>query len=362
MPKIISRYIARQFLFAILVSFIGCFLLILLIDFVELIRRGGDKENADLWSLFQMSLFRVPEFSEQVMPFAVLFGSIAAFINLSRKLELVIMRASGMSAWRFLSPALFVAVGLGVLAFTVYNPISAYLMDKSLEIDARIFGSSFSPSDQASSRDWVRQQGEDGDSILKAISSHDNGRQLAGITVFSYDKEGNFLERVDAKTGRLEEGFWRLSDVLVSSASAAPRHYETYLVSTHMTAEEASETMAKPSSVPFWELSAVIDRAARSGLPAHRYRLQYQTLLARPLLMAAMVLIAATVSLGVFRFGNVGKMILGGVLAGFVLYVVTELAKNFGSTGLVNPILSAWLPAIVASLIGFSILLYQEDG
>jgi len=78
--------------------------------------------------------------------------------------------------------------------------------------------------------------------------------------------------------------------------------------------------------------------------------------------LAAMTLIAATVTLRFFRFGSVGKLILGGVTAGFVLYVVIEIAKDLGSTGLVNPILAAWLPAIVASAMGFTVLLYQEDG
>ena len=362
LPNIISYYIARRFLSSILTIFLGCFLLVLLVDFVELIRRGSNKEGADTLSLFLMSVYRVPELTERILPFATLFGSIAAFLNLSRRLELVIVRAAGMSAWQFIGPALFVAAGLGVFAFTVYNPASAYLKDMSLEIDARIFGASFTSSGQTASQGWVRQKGEDGDSILKALASFDDGRQLGGVTVFSYDDQGNFVERVDAKAARLHLGYWKLSDVLVSSSSAAPRQYETYLVSTHLTPEEANETIANPNAVPFWDLPSIIDQASRAGLPAHKYRLRYQTLLARPLLLAAMVLIAATVSLKVFRFGNVGKMILGGVLAGFVLYVVTELAKDLGNTGLVNPILSAWLPAIVASLMGFSILLYQEDG
>ena len=362
LPKIISRYIAWRFFAAITLSLVGCSLLILLVDFVELLRRGGDKDHADTVSLFLLALYRVPTASEQILPFAALFGSIAAFLNLSRRLELVIIRAAGMSAWQFMGPALFVAAMMGVAATTAYNPTAAYLKNKSQEIDARIFGASFSSGSQVVTQDWVRQQGDDGDSILKALTSFDNGRQLGGVTVFSYDKEDNFLERVDAKSARLEAGYWHLEDVLVSSATSAPRFYNTYLVSTHLTAEEVSETIADASAVPFWELPAIIERAGKSGLPAHRYRLQYQTLLARPLLLTAMVLIAATVSMGVFRFGNVGKMIIGGVLSGFVFYVVTELAKNFGSTGLVNPILSAWLPAIVASLIGFSVLLYQEDG
>lgn len=362
MSTIISRYIAKKFLFAIAGIFIGCFLLVLLVDFVELFRRASDRPNTTIALIMQMSLYRVPELMEQIIPFATLFGSIAAFLGLSRKLELVILRASGMSVWQFLTPAIVVAACIGLFASLAFNPAAAYLKEQSLIIDAKIFGRSFSSEGGPTSQGWVRQKGDDGDSILRAHTSFDQGQRLGGVTVFSYDKEGNLLERIDAKTGELHPGYWKLSEAMVSSSLTEPRYYDTFLVSTHLTPQEVSENIAKPEAVPFWTLPNVINQAENSGLPAYKYRLRYQTLLARPLLLAAMVLIAATVSLKILRFGNVGKLILGGVIAGFVLYVVTEMAKDLGNTGLVNPILSAWLPAIVATLMGFTIILYQEDG
>jgi lipopolysaccharide export system permease protein len=75
-----------------------------------------------------------------------------------------------------------------------------------------------------------------------------------------------------------------------------------------------------------------------------------------------MVLIAATVSLGLARGGQTGRMILGGVVAGFVLYVVTEIARDLGSEGLVPAALAAWAPGAVATLLGVTVLLYREDG
>ena len=60
------------------------------------------------------------------------------------------------------------------------------------------------------------------------------------------------------------------------------------------------------------------------GLAASAYRLQYQKLLARPFLLAAMVLLAAAFSLRFFRFGGVQKMVLGGVASGFLLYVLRK--------------------------------------
>ena len=79
-------------------------------------------------------------------------------------------------------------------------------------------------------------------------------------------------------------------------------------------------------------------------------------------MFVAMVLIAAAFSLRFFRFGGIQKMVLGGVGAGFVLYVATKLVGDLGGSGLLNPLVAGWSPAIVASLLGAFALLNQEDG
>ncbi len=85
-------------------------------------------------------------------------------------------------------------------------------------------------------------------------------------------------------------------------------------------------------------------------------------MLARPLLFATMVLIAASVSLRIFRLGGVGKMILSGVLAGFLLYVAQKLTGELGENNILNPVVAGWLPVVLGGAMGFWVLLQQEDG
>ena len=81
-----------------------------------------------------------------------------------------------------------------------------------------------------------------------------------------------------------------------------------------------------------------------------------------PFLLVAMTLISATVSLKFSRFNQSQSMIFGGIVSGFVLYVITVLIKAFGSSGVVPPFVAAWIPVVVAMFLGSTILLHQEDG
>ena len=98
---------------------------------------------------------------------------------------------------------------------------------------------------------------------------------------------------------------------------------DVYDLKTNLTPTQVRESFATPDTVPFWQLADYIRLAENAGLAAAGYRLQYYQLLAQPFYLAAMVLLAASVSLRSVRFGGVREMVLGGVVVSFLLYVLS---------------------------------------
>ena len=155
---------------------------------------------------------------------------------------------------------------------------------------------------------------------------------------------------------------WRLEDARVYGADGPFVQQPRYDLKTSLTPAQVRESFATPESVPFWDLPSYIDTAERSGLGAAGYRLQYQKLIARPFLLAAMVLLAAAVSLRFFRFGGVQKMVMSGILSGFLLYVLSKVTEDLSKADIMPALAAAWLPVLVGALTGVVALLYQEDG
>ncbi len=359
----LGRYFGRRFLVAAVMVFVGVFALVALVDYMETIRRSAGEANASALVLAQISLFRVPQFTERVMPFAVLIGAMLSYLELSRRLELVVARAAGVSAWQFITPAIVVALVVGALATTVYNPLAAYLQERSQRLEEVAFGSGPQTSLQMTGTGfWVRQRSIDGQSIINAAASADQGVRLSGVTVLTFDPTGHFRERIEARTAELRPGLWHLTDARVYAVNTPPVTHAEYTVNTNLTIEQVRETFATPETVPFWDLPFFIDMADRAGLAAAGYKLQYQKLLSRPFLLASMVLLASAVSLRLFRFGGVSKMVLGGAAAGFGLYVLSKVTDDLSRADLMHPVAAAWLPVLVGALLGLVPLLYQEDG
>ena len=360
--KTLSRYFAMRFLGSVLGSFVGVVALAAMIDYVELMRRGEDWPNATAWLLAKISMYRVPQLTERIMPFSVLVGAMSCYLTLSRRLELVVARAAGVSAWQFVAPAMIAAFLFGTVATTVYNPISAMLHERSKRLEADMQGENLSALQQSTSGFWVRQKSNDGAAIINAITSREQGAQLGGVSVYTFDNAGHFQQRIEAKSAALQQGYWQLDDARVYATGKAPDLETTYRLPTNLTLEQVRESFATPETVPFWQLPTYIELADRAGLLAAGYRLQFQQLLARPFLLAAMVLLAASVSLRFFRFGGVQKMVLSGISAGFLLFVLSKITEDMSKSELMSAVAAAWIPVAIGGLTGFVALLYQEDG
>lgn len=355
-----GRYLTKRFARAILGVFGTFFFLIGTLDFVELMRRAGDSPSATTPLIVQLALFRVPSVAEQIFPFAVLFGGMFALLTLSRKLELVVARSVGVSAWQFLQPAAMVAGVIGLASILIYNPVAAELKRKATALETRLFVRAAQTSNAPDI--WLRQRSVDGQAIIRAAGSLPDGNGLSQVAIFSFSAGGGFSERIDARQAVLHHGYWELTDARVVSAMEEPQTYKSYLFATTLEPEQVRQSFTPPDAVGFWSMPAVIERTQRAGLDTTRYELRYQSLLARPLLLIAMVLVAASVSLRFFRFGGVTKLVIGGVAAGFMLYVATQLSEELGSSGIVNPVIAAWLPATIGAMLGALALLHQEDG
>jgi lipopolysaccharide export system permease protein len=354
----LAIYFSRRFLSAVGAVFLTVFCLIYIIDLVELIRRASDTGVSTL-TLARLSFLRAPAITEQVAPFAVLFGSIAAFLGLSRKLELVIARAAGVSVWQFGFPPLFAALMIGLAMMMIYNPLAVSFKQRATALESRVFAR---PADTRATNRFVRQLSIDGSSIIRAAQGSSDGTVLTNVTAFVFDKAGLLLERIEADEARLLRGYWRLDKARILTIGLEPQVSQTYLLATNISADEVRQALGSSEDVSFWRLPSTIRQLELAGLDATRYRLRYQSLLARPVLLIAMVIVAASVSLRFFRFGGVAKLVLYGIAAGFVLYAATVIGEDFGGAGLISPAVAAWVPALLGCLLGIYVLLHLEDG
>ncbi|MBL8599320.1 MAG: LptF/LptG family permease [Devosia sp.] len=280
----------------------------------------------------------------------VLVGTIIGVLDLQVRRELTVIRATGVSIWRVLRMPLIGAVILGCVAAFVIAPLTLNVSRILPVSAARTSGDAI----------WLEQRGADGPYILQAERARTSGTTLDRVSLFFTDPAAR--TRVEAEQARLSAGAWELTNAVRYRADSAPESLANVRVPTATTASDMRVRLTSARDLTFGELVNVVsqnvaDPALRSSAITSLLRL-----LALPILLTGSVLIGFAFTSGYRRTNKYGGAVLYGVVLGFVVYVVTELANRSGYAGVLDPAFAAAGPAFVAIVIGLTVLLYKEDG
>ncbi|MEE2524779.1 LptF/LptG family permease [Hyphobacterium sp. HN65] len=364
LPNKLGRYLARQILFGLLVAGAIVATIIILVDFVEQSRAIGTRIEISAFELLTLTMMRAPLLLEETLPFIFLFGVLFALFRLNRRSELVVMRASGYSAWRIVTPAVMIALVFGLLAATLLNPLGSAL---NAEFEARRDQLTEIETDTPRAEQiWLRETTSDGFIVISAGQLEENVRELLHPVFHFYVTSENGTpdldRRVSADLARLAAGFWTLENAVELSPGAEPLEIGEVSLPTSIDRQSLFERIRSPRGVSFWDLPGLIASAEASGLAVERFELRWQGLLTLPLTLIAASLIAAAATLRLYRLGGAAAFALTGGAAGFLVYFVQEVLHTLGENGTLPPITAAWAAPMITTLLALAYIASTEDG
>ena len=131
---------------------------------------------------------------------------------------------------------------------------------------------------------------------------------------------------------------------------------------TSSTAAEIRLKLASTEDMTFFEIATLLQRGVADPAIRAATTMRLVKLLALPLVLTGSLLIAFAFAAGYSRRTQMGPAVLYGVVLGFIVFIITEMADRAGTTGVLDPYFAAMAPAVIAIVIGITILLHKEDG
>jgi lipopolysaccharide export system permease protein len=358
-------YIARRFLVALGVTLVAAAGLILLFDVIELLRQTSRIPEATLSVLVGMGLMRLPLVLQSGLPFAFLAAALITFWRLARSSELVIIRTAGVSVWQVLVPLFGLVLALGAVNVAVGNPVAAALFTQ-FERSAHALGlGGDNPFSLSRGGMWLREPSEQGFTVVHARDARQDNRvlHLTDVMIMEMGLDDVPTWRADAVRATLTGDRFLLSGAIVSVPGKAPERHDVLAVETSLSLPKIQENFAAPESMSFWDLPQFIAFFESAGFSANAHRMHWHALLASPVLLCAMVLLAA-----VFGFNSSQRQgawlarVVGCAVAGFLVYFFSQVTYTLGQSQTLPVALAAWSPTLVSGLLGTALLFHLEDG
>lgn len=364
---ILTVYVARQVITGVLMAMAVVVVMIFMVDFVEL-SRDLDKHDVSPLGVAGLSLLRAPALAETSLPFMFLFGVMWAMYRLNRRSELVVMRASGMSAWSFIAPAALVAAFGGGLMITVLSPGAADLMRHFERQHAKIVhgdGLAISINDKVL---WLRERRADGQITIRAERSDAGASVLRGVTIFRYefDDDGlpEFTNRLEVDEAYLNAraGFWQLRNARELAPDKPTIHHERLAIPTDINPSALATSDGAAQTLTVWQLPGHIQLLRDNGFESIAHELRLHRLLALPLTLTAMTLVAAAACLRLNRRGGTVQLVIFAALVGFGMYFGDEVLAALGATELLPLQLAAWAAPLFTCFAALFVISAIEEG
>lgn len=362
--NVLRRLIYREVFTAVAtvtVAFIGLFFFF---DFIDELSGIGHPSPVDPKLVYELRhallyvLLQMPNRVYDVLPIAVLIGSVFVFARLAQGSEYTILRTSGLGPWRALRMLLGLAGVFVVLTFLVGDYAAPEAAKAGQLLKARFAGR----LDAGPTGAWLKER-QTGREVSVNVSALSADGRLQGIRIFEYSPQGTLLARTQAQTGIIDpESTWQMEEVVrtefvghTDPATRTPIARSQRLPAlswpSTLTTEMVSVAFLKPDRMSTLALYNFIQHLDATGQSAQLYALEFWRKVFYPLSCLVMMVLALPFAYLHFRSGSITGYVFGGVMIGISFFLLNNI---FGYIGRLNDWLP-WLAAASPSLI-YSVL------
>ena len=291
----------------------------------------------------------------KTLPVTVLLGAILGFMDLKARHELTVIQASGISIWKAVR-APVIALLLFSLAISLGLETVSAQLNRALNPTPPGQSTMLTPEGEM----WLEERSGDAHYVMMATSMDVDRGWLGDVTVFHLtDRDA---ERVEAREAVLVGEEWVMTDATLLAPVRRPIEAAEYRLPASSTLAQLQLRLSSAEDLTFFELAGLLQKGVGDEAIRVAATMRLIKLLALPLVLTGSLFIAFAFTAGYRRGSNYGPAVLYGVVLGFVVFVITEMADRAGSTGVLDPTFAAVGPAFVAIVIGVTVLLHKEDG
>lgn len=345
--KTIRRLIYVEVAYSVAFVSLGFLALFFFFDFVdEMSGLGHGVQPYKLTQALLVVALRIPSHLYELLPIAVLIGTIFVMARFAQSSEYTILRTSGLGPWRALRALLLLGVAFTVLTFATGDYI-APLSDRAAQLlKAGVDGGVSVGSTGA----WLKERQRYSSYNVNVHSLTGEGG-LQGVRIFESDSRGYLVSITQAPRARFADGAWLLQDVDRTEFNVNGKdHVErlklpTLRWPTEITPEMVSVALLKPERMSTIALFQYIQHLAANAQTSQRYEIEFWRKVFYPLSCLVMVVLALPFAYLHFRSGSITSYVFGGVLIGISFFLLNNVFGYIGN-------LQQWVPWVAAATPG----------
>jgi len=271
------------------------------------------------------------------------------------------MTISGMSNFSIIIIPCALSILIGIFFITSINPITSFLVKKYENIK----GSYERDKDYLAAITvngiWIKEKNEDKNNIIR--SSHLENEYLINLTIYEFDKNNNFVKRIEAKSANISSLKWILKDVRIMNEDGKilSENIENVSYNSIYDLNKIESLYSNLDTVSFWNIGNEIKLLEERGYSTKQMETKLQRSLAFPFFLLAMVLLSGVFTLGLkIRENNLAYIIIT-IITCVLVYFFNDFSAALGRTDKLAVEVAVWMPIVIIFIFGTAGVIYANQ-
>lgn len=353
--KIINRYLTQEIIFSIVLMMIALLAMFSFFDLIQELENIG-KGKYGLGKIMLFVLLSAPGHVYEVVPVAVLVGTMFALGQFSRYSELIVLRVSGVSISSIAWPLLRIGLIFAFITFIVGELITP-LSEKTAQ-RLRIKATDSVIAQDFRSGLWIK----DGNSFVNVEEVMPDA-ELLNVHIYEFDQEFRLRTISNARNARFEGIGWDLRNV-TQTQFEKDKIRSSYFPEANWQSlirpELLNVLLVVPEKMSAWNLYSYISHLSANKQKTSRHQIALWSKMVYPLACLVMVVLALPFGFLQQRTGGVSAKIFAGIMLGITYQVLNRVFIHLGLLNDWSALFSAVLPTVLFLITGLLMLFWVE--
>ena len=357
-----EKYLFKKFLINFIYFISISLLIVFLVEFTELLRRTSEivSVSSTLY-VFYLTALKTMESIAFIIPISFFGTTMITCRTLNKHREMVIAQNACLNSFKIMYPFIFFSILFCSIYFTILNPFFSHAINSYQKIEQEVFRGKLSKTSISKSGIWLRQGSKNNKIVIRAAIFLPEESLFKDATFYIYTKKNNFIERIDAKSAKLEKDFWIMKNVIINRPNKKVIKIDEYTLKTNLSIKKIEDSFLDPQSLSIWKIPKFISLLKESGFSSTKHEMYFYKTIILPVYLIGLILIAGAFTI---RFTKTKTttfvLILMGVISGFLIHVLGETIYSLGIANKLNTWVASLAPSIITIIVGGFFVIHFE--
>jgi lipopolysaccharide export system permease protein len=353
MLKSINRYIINEYIKSLFVVIAVMLSIILLINLLDEFNFFKSKKDLKFIFFLIFTVLKIPNVLINLFPFIVLFAGIVFYLKIYNHNEVISLRVMGYSNIQIILIPALTSFVIGYVIVFLIVPFSSSMLRYYEDLRSE-YNETKNLVFVNETGIWILDKNEKEKNIIRIEKINKDFSVVSQITIYNYDASNNFIRRIDATEGIINDKNWLLNKVNIISINKKnnkDNYLNNYNYTSNVNISELKNVYKNTETTSLLDINKEMLILEDKGYSTIDLRIRYQKLISFPVYLLAMSILSGLMIINLGKTSNYLKYGSYGVIISIIIYFLNDLSITIAKSGIISVDFSVWIPIFLIILI-----------